>query len=361
MRNFIHATTPILSINEHSIMYFDYPFRPIISFTRILNRAKPKHLAWGRVLIGYLKLLFFEPFRWMEGVWTLISNVRNTQVDRPVFILGHWRSGTTHLQTLIAAHPSFASMNVFQAVFPDQFALTESWLKPVLRVIARWINYQNHFHQRPLDWDEAQEEDLALASMPVSETPYWARSLGRSHSLRNIDPQARMRVHKRFVQKLQRKNPGKRLVLKSPPNLLFLPELITAYPDARFIFIYRDAIEVYHSMQKLWRATFDTFAFCTLSVEEVHAAIIEDFAELMAAYQRFRDSSSAERLIEVDYHQLQRTESSEMEKIWAFLEEHPPATPANSTFYVPHTYQSSVDLVEELKTKWAPYLWPTAR
>ena len=45
----------------------------------------------------------------------------------PVFILGHYRSGTTHLQNLFATDPRLAHPNSYQATFPRTFLTTE-WL-----------------------------------------------------------------------------------------------------------------------------------------------------------------------------------------------------------------------------------------
>ena len=333
-------------------MRFDYPFRPLVSYTQILIKAKDKRFIWGLVIGLYLKFLLFEPLRWLEIIFSWVRQTHKTKVIRPVFILGHWRSGTTHLQTLITAHGSFASMNVFQAIFPDQFFLTEPWLKPVLQRIAHLINYQNYFHQRPMDLDEAQEEELAFTSMGVAETPYWARVLGRPEKLMKIDHQKRKEVHYRWVQKLQRSNRGKRLVLKSPPNLLFLPEIMEAYPDAQFIFIYRDPVEVYHSTKKLWKATHTYYALSQLPEAETHNAIIEDYIELMEAYKAFKDKISPEKLIEVNYHELKKNETFEMAKVWEFLGESPLNFPIKSTYYVPQKYETPEDLLEELKEKW---------
>ena len=45
--------------------------------------------------------------------------------DRPVFILGHPRTGTTHLFNLLSLDSKFAYTNTFQAGFPSGFLLLE--------------------------------------------------------------------------------------------------------------------------------------------------------------------------------------------------------------------------------------------
>lgn len=338
-------------------MPYRYPFGPLVSLVRILRKAGFARLSFMKLAGLAIKLLLFEPVRWIESLLERGRQKGKMPIFRPIFILGHWRSGTTHLQTLISSHPSCASMNMYQALFPDQFVLTESWLKPILQTLARWLTYPNPYHGRPLDFDEVQEEDLALNSMGAAESLYWARVLGRPAGLRKVVPTKRIGAHKRLLRKLQNRYPGKRLVLKSPPNLLFLPELMEAYPDAQFVYIYRDSLEVYHSTQKLWQATFDHFALRKLTPDETHAAIVEDYLELAEAYHRHRESLDEARLLEINYHQLKHQEASELEKIWAFLAEEPITKPIESTAYVPQTYQSAESLVYELKEKWGDFFW----
>src|SRR5438309_1939217 len=61
-----------------------------------------------------------------------------TQVQPPLFILGHYRSGTTHLHNLMALDPRFAAPTFFQALNPHTFLTTERLTAPVAdRLIAR--------------------------------------------------------------------------------------------------------------------------------------------------------------------------------------------------------------------------------
>src|SRR5206468_56934 len=52
--------------------------------------------------------------------------IEATEVHRPLFILGHWRSGTTHLHNLLDLDPQFACPNLLQALNPLTFLRTES-------------------------------------------------------------------------------------------------------------------------------------------------------------------------------------------------------------------------------------------
>ena len=79
--------------------------------------------------------------------------------DAPVFILGHWRSGTTLLHNLLASDPQFAAPNLYQVSFPTHFLLSEWWLAPC----TSWLLPET----RPMDdiphgWSVPSEDEIAL-------------------------------------------------------------------------------------------------------------------------------------------------------------------------------------------------------
>jgi hypothetical protein len=60
------------------------------------------------------------------------ARIDDTRVLPPLFILGHWRSGTTHLHNLLTLDPRFAFPNIYQALNPHTFLRTESKMAPIV-------------------------------------------------------------------------------------------------------------------------------------------------------------------------------------------------------------------------------------
>ena len=86
----------------------------------------------------------------------------------PVFIIGHWRSGTTLLHELLCSDDRHAYPNTYQCVAPHHFLLTESiaqaafkWLVPKRRAMDRMA----------LGWSPPQEDEFALWNLGVP-SPY---------------------------------------------------------------------------------------------------------------------------------------------------------------------------------------------
>src|SRR5215218_1967802 len=51
--------------------------------------------------------------------------IADVKVREPLFILGHWRSGTTYLHNLLALDTQFAYPNIYQVLNPHTFLSTE--------------------------------------------------------------------------------------------------------------------------------------------------------------------------------------------------------------------------------------------
>src|SRR5262245_25743508 len=107
--------------------------------------------AWGRLLArnGFN----VRRSRWHLAAATTAASVLNSALrviqyavhgrdpgrlvcDGPVFVLGHWRSGTTLLHELLARDPRHAAPTTFDCLSPHHFLVTRSWLPTLLRWFA---------------------------------------------------------------------------------------------------------------------------------------------------------------------------------------------------------------------------------
>ncbi|MHC4880088.1 MAG: sulfotransferase, partial [Planctomycetota bacterium] len=94
--------------------------------------------------------------------------VEKTDVTAPLFVLGHWRSGTTHLHKLLSLDDRFAFPNLYQVSWPHTFLSTEAASTCLTRAFLP--------HQRPFDnvqqsWAMPNEDELAIATLTL-RSPY---------------------------------------------------------------------------------------------------------------------------------------------------------------------------------------------
>lgn len=229
----------------------------------------------------------------------------------PVFIIGHWRSGTTHLHNLMGQDEQFGSLRMFQALAPDCSLTTRRWLPRLLqRVVPA---------KRPMDnmvWpmDAPQEEEIALAKV----TPYsWylsflfpkqaVRSFERFVLLEGASARVRREVKQRLLTLLKitslHEN-GRRLLLKNPVNTCRIPLLLELFPEAKFVFIHRSPYEVYPSTMNLHRQIMGLTSLQDVSDELIETNVIELHQRVIETYLRDRSEVPAGNLVEVAYADL---------------------------------------------------------
>lgn len=208
------------------------------------------------------------PIRLFERLWFGLAIRRHKLPEPPVFIIGHWRSGTTNMHNLMLQDPQFASVTMLHCAIPSGF-LTWEWL-------ARWILKRRLPKSRPMDAvplgiDEPMSEDFALAGLThmshylnyffprIAELTFRQTVLFQDVSQKDVSHWSKMFDY--LLRKVSYACGGKRLLLKNPPNLGRVSEVLKLYPEAKFIHVYRNPYLVHASTMKLMDRFMDNLAF----------------------------------------------------------------------------------------------------
>lgn len=237
------------------LLWFGIPFRVWISLLiRYRFRVSPGY--WPRaVFITLLSLV--NSFVSSYTALLYARRIARAKVTAPLFVVGHWRSGTTLLHELLAKDPKNAWPDGYACFCPAHFQRSRYIVRGLSKVIAP--------RQRPMDFmtfDLAlpQEDEFALL-MTGAPSPYEELMFpfAADETLRRLEPasltpaeQARFdRKMRRFFRAVMAEQAGRRLVLKSPPHLGRLETLARLYPDLKVLHIVRDPRAVVPSMAKM--------------------------------------------------------------------------------------------------------------
>ncbi len=185
--------------------------------------------------------------------------IAETAVKSPVFILGHWRSGTTWLLTMLGLDRArFAYPTSYQVANPYTFLSTE---RVLTRCFAGLLPAKRPMDEMPLSFQSPQEDEFALCLM-TGLSVYLGMSFPRhkEYYLRYLtfagvsrDDITRWKeAFIYFLKKLSLRNPGKTLLLKSPPHTAKIRLLLEMFPEACFIHLYRHPYRVYQSTWHLY-------------------------------------------------------------------------------------------------------------
>ena len=235
--------------------------------------------------------------------------IEAARVEAPLFILGHYRSGTTHLHNLLALDSRFAAPTFFQVLNPHTFLTTERWAASVAdRLIIR-RRYQD---EMALGAGVASEDEFAVLTM-TSLSPYmgWyfpknGADYDRYLTFRGVpdDEVARWgHALTTFFKKLTVRH-DRPLVLKSPPHTARIRLLLRLFPDSRFVHIHRNPYAVFGSTKHMIQAVYPAFQLQKCATPDGDDRIISVYTELYDAYFEDRSLVPEGRLCDVGYEDL---------------------------------------------------------
>lgn len=263
------------------------------------------------------------PIRVFERLRFGLSIRRHSLREPPVFIVGHWRSGTTNMHNLMLQDPQFVSVTMLHCAIPSGF-LTWEWL-------ARWILNRRLPKSRPMDAvplgiDEPMSEDFALAGLThmshylnyffprIAEKTFRETVLFENVRRRDIAHWSTMFEY--LLRKVSFASKGRRLLLKNPPNLGRIPQVLKLYPDAKFIHVYRNPWLVHASTMKLMNRFMSNLAFQGHDELQVEDFISRRYERIMEKWFVDRDLIPAENLIELRHEEITAHPEETVERIY---------------------------------------------
>jgi len=285
----------------------------LINWFRLLrdNKFKISLRYLPRAIFVSFVTLLTAPFTVYEKL-RYRNKIKQTEITKPpVFIIGHWRSGTTYLHTLLSKDQNFTYVTNMQAFMPSIFISGGKLFKPILK---RILPKKRRMDNMELGVTEPQEEEYAmvnLSNMSLYHGMIFPRNLkyySKYCSIDNLPSKTVKRwkkVFKRFLQKITLYSGGKQLVLKNPSNTFRVKLLLEMFPNAKFIHLYRNPYDVFPSTLKLYDDMFPYFFMQEpFSEQESTDFIMNLYVEMFVKYFEEKDLVPEGNLIEVKYEDL---------------------------------------------------------
>jgi len=292
-------------------------------FHRNKITLKPKYI--GRTIFLIQSAIWSSIFATAEKA-LLKKKIEATPVpEDPVFIIGHWRTGSTLLHQIMNLDTENAAPTLFQVAVPDSFIISYPFYKPVLNAT---INKHRPMDKVKLGMNEPQEDEYAIyriTDFSPLEKLVFPKSL--EYFLLNEDmfvPEEGRDLEewenklKSFFQKLYFKT-GRTIVSKNPFNSFRIPTLAKIFPSARFIHIVRNPIDVVPSTINMWNI-----------VQRQNSLINKEYKptlrEIVAVYNKMADRIDKDLCLiptgkkaVVKYEDLIHDPISEVKKIYISL------------------------------------------
>ncbi|MFT6503393.1 MAG: hypothetical protein ACJASQ_003528 [Crocinitomicaceae bacterium] len=287
-----------------------------------ISKSKAKKVRKISLVIWSLAL-----FRWLQRP-LLRLKIKSTDLndDAPIFIVGHWRSGTTHLHYLLSQDDRHMHLGSFQA-FTINAAFTTKWfLKPIMKRVMPSTRYQDDVK---IDVDAPTEDEHALVNMTRMSGmhmfffPKNNEYFDKFNCFEGITEEELKEWKSIYASLLKQvevfNKEDKKLVLKNPHSTARIKVLSEMYPNAKFLFIHRNPYEVFNSTITLYERAVRSQFLQDFTEEELNELILSCYEKMMSNYLKQRESIRPEQLIEVGYDNLIVNPVEELEKIYKHL------------------------------------------
>ncbi|WP_298859928.1 sulfotransferase [uncultured Gimesia sp.] len=269
-----------------------------------------------------------SPFSFYEWLRWELPNRKRGIPRNPVFIVGHWRSGTTHLHNLISQDPQFAWLSLGQTVMPGNMLGPATRL--AYKLLRRKLPKKRSFDNVRIGVDAPQEEEIALGNLcPLSyfNCYYYPQkfeeNFRRSVLLENTTESERVSLsnaYARLAGKLSFLNGGKQLLFKNPASTVRLLLLKELFPDAKFIHIVRNPYEVFSSSLKRINPMLNAFAWQKYDHLDQETIVINCYRNLMKQYLEQAPQIPAGDIIETSYEAIVASPHDELARIFEALQ-----------------------------------------
>jgi len=294
-------------------------FRYVSKKYGIEKKYRVKWLLSGFVSIISTLLSVFDKL-----VFALKKKPKN--LKDPVFIIGHWRSGTTLLHNLMCSDSESGYPTTYQTIFPNNLFSFQWLFKFFMKSLMP--------NKRPVDnvslhVDFPQEEEFGLNNeIPFSFYNWWyfpkkTKEIANEYLLnkttRETDSTYWKLNFKKFVIRSLINTNGIRFISKNPPHTARIPQLLALYPNAKFIYIHRNPYEVIRSTIAFYKSILPATQLQDIDEGKLVDDILWVYKKLMLKYEIDKKNISSKNLLEIKYADLVSAPDTVIKQIYQDL------------------------------------------
>jgi hypothetical protein len=223
----------------------DGPWRePFELLVRSLVDESNLHLL-GRTIVRTEILQCLRSRLQLTELWKQRPDILGNAIERPVFIVGSPRSGTSILHELMACDTDTRVPLFWEMQFPYAAATGENRAEVADLVTQFWHDVQPEYETMHANSGYLPNECIFIMNHAFL-SDHWSGNhcvASYERSLIASDHRPAYSLHKRFLKTLQQAGGPRRWLLKAPSHFSQLRALLAVYPDARIVRTHRDPLK----------------------------------------------------------------------------------------------------------------------
>ncbi|MCF8464358.1 MAG: sulfotransferase [Flavobacteriales bacterium] len=236
--------------------------------------------------------------------------VAEVKIEKPVFIIGFPRTGTTLLQNLLHLSDDRRALEFWEITNPIPFSnnpqkdLSARIRKTKMRLaLANFVVPEMKFIHEVRHNSLEECWSLFIPQFTIQNWDMTGRWPSYGKFLSQHDMKPAYEEYKKYLQVMVQRVPDKKLILKCPDHMWHLDALLSVFPDACIVWTHRDpskSIPSYCSLASLnWRLLYGAF-----EPKELGPYIEERFIAGIERAMAVRDRVGDERFLDVNFKTL---------------------------------------------------------
>ena len=228
-------------------------------------------------------------------------------IERPIFITGMPRSGSTFLHRLVVRDSGVAAPLSWRLVHPHPSAagrlgeaLNRARVQAQFYLMRLLAPQLNSLHEVAAGEPEECTDITAQVFQSLRYDSVYRVPSYQSWLQHHGHVEA-YRFHRRFLQHLDAQAPGRRWILKSPDHVFALDDIRVVYPDAHWVFIHRDPVAVLASVARLTEVLRRPFAR-NVDLREIGQQVCASWLD--GAQRMMRAAAGSSSILHLHYREI---------------------------------------------------------
>ena len=278
---------------------------------RLIDTANSQNLtAIGRLSARGAFIKAVENRLRMEAHLKAHPEVEAVSIERPIFILGFPRTGTTLLQNLLGLTAGQRSLEMWELTNPvprhpdpkRDIRIRKTEIDRILKLAYILAPEQEHIHAIKVDTNE-ECWPLFFNDFAVLNYDLTGHFSAFGDYLLTTDLTPAYRGYKRYLQLLATQQPTDRFLLKCPEHLWFLDALTAVFPDACIVWTHRDPLASTASYSSLASLNY-RMLYGEIHHKRIGAHTVDRFAQGVSRAMQARERLGEERFFDVNFKDL---------------------------------------------------------
>jgi hypothetical protein len=248
------------------------------------------------------------------------------RIERPIFILGFPRTGTTLIQNLLALSPAHRALQFWELQNPVPLHPDPAIDRAKRLRIGELTLKVAYFAAPEMEYIHAIRATTHEECWPLFTTTFAVLNYDLSSGFSEFgdwlvhqDMRGPYAEYKRMLQILVHQQPDRNLVLKCPEHLWFVDSILDVFPDARIIWTHRDpvaSVASYSSLVSMNRR----LLYGGFEPEAIGRHIQARFREGVDRAMDARDrSGKPDQFFDVDFRSLVKDTPATLRRLKAWL------------------------------------------